>query len=110
MTSYLYAELEEPKIGISGKGLTCKKCKDSAKFQPMSAACTGMDGYFWGVKSPFYRPLLNYHLENNKIFVQVGSASDMISQYEEALSRFEKDESVNEEAVSIRYEKCCRVV
>ena len=44
------------------------------------------------------------------IIYQVGSASDMISQYEEALTRFEEDDNVNEEAVSIRYEKVCRVV
>ncbi|KAL4235832.1 hypothetical protein ACF0H5_004222 [Mactra antiquata] len=41
---------------------------------------------------------------------KVGSASDMISRYEEALTRFEEDDNVNEEAVSIRYEKVCRVV
>ena len=40
----------------------------------------------------------------------MGTTSDMISLMEEALSRFEEDESVNEEAVSIRYEKVCRVV
>ncbi|XP_045158536.2 TPR repeat-containing protein DDB_G0287407-like isoform X2 [Mercenaria mercenaria] len=41
---------------------------------------------------------------------KVGSASDMISQYDEALTKFEEDDNVNEEAVSIRYEKVCRVV
>ncbi|KAH3849179.1 TPR repeat-containing protein DDB_G0287407-like [Dreissena polymorpha] len=41
---------------------------------------------------------------------KVGSASDMISNYESALTVFEEDENVNEEAVSIRYEKVCRVV
>lgn len=41
---------------------------------------------------------------------KVGSASDMISAYEKALSRFEEDDNISEEAVSIRYEKVCRVV
>ena len=51
-----------------------------------------------------------YQSEHVHFVVQVGSASDMISQYEEALTRFEEDENVNEENVSIRYEKVCRVV
>ncbi|XP_052774111.1 TPR repeat-containing protein DDB_G0287407-like [Mya arenaria] len=41
---------------------------------------------------------------------KVGSASEMISQYEEALTRYEEDESGNEEGVSVRYEKVCRIV
>ncbi|KAK6179484.1 hypothetical protein SNE40_011834 [Patella caerulea] len=40
----------------------------------------------------------------------VGSTSEMLSQYEAELRRFERDDNVNEEAVSIRYEKVCRVV
>ena len=34
----------------------------------------------------------------------------MIEMYSSALSHFEEDDSVNEEAVSLRYEKVCRVV
>ncbi|XP_033737542.1 LOW QUALITY PROTEIN: nephrocystin-3-like [Pecten maximus] len=41
---------------------------------------------------------------------KVGSASEMITYYEKALTRFEEDDTVNEENVSIRYEKVCRVV
>ncbi|XP_067678320.1 TPR repeat-containing protein DDB_G0287407-like [Haliotis asinina] len=41
---------------------------------------------------------------------KVGPSAEMISYYETALSKFEEDESVNEESVSIQYEKVCRVV
>lgn len=42
--------------------------------------------------------------------MQVGPIDEMIESYETALSQFEEDDSVNEEAVSLRYEKVCRVV
>ncbi|XP_025109541.1 telomerase protein component 1-like [Pomacea canaliculata] len=41
---------------------------------------------------------------------KVGPIDEMIESYETALSQFEEDDSVNEEAVSLRYEKVCRVV
>ncbi len=44
------------------------------------------------------------------LYFQVGPSTEMISHYETALGRFEEDETVNEESVSIQYEKVCRVV
>ncbi|KAK3090415.1 hypothetical protein FSP39_011663 [Pinctada imbricata] len=41
---------------------------------------------------------------------KVGTAGEMISHYEKALKAFEESNSANEEAISIRYEKVCRVV
>ncbi|XP_061167339.1 TPR repeat-containing protein DDB_G0287407-like [Saccostrea echinata] len=41
---------------------------------------------------------------------RVGKATEMITMYDRALKKFEEDESVDEEAISIRYEKVCRVV
>lgn len=41
---------------------------------------------------------------------KVGPIEEMIDAYTAALTRFEEDDSVNEEAVSLRYEKVCRVV
>lgn len=43
-------------------------------------------------------------------FEQVGKALEMISMYDKALKKYEEDETVDEEAISIRYEKVCRVV
>lgn len=43
-------------------------------------------------------------------FEQVGKALEMISMYDKALKMYEEDEAVDEEAISIRYEKVCRVV
>ncbi|ESO94433.1 hypothetical protein LOTGIDRAFT_232289 [Lottia gigantea] len=40
----------------------------------------------------------------------VGPTSEMLSHYERELKSFERDENINEEAVSMRYEKVCRVV
>ncbi|GFO48089.1 telomerase protein component 1 [Plakobranchus ocellatus] len=40
---------------------------------------------------------------------KVGPISEMISSYEAALKKFEEAESANEAAVSVRYEKVCRV-
>ncbi|KAK7100982.1 hypothetical protein V1264_023836 [Littorina saxatilis] len=41
---------------------------------------------------------------------KVGPIDEMIEMYSSALSHFEEDDSVNEEAVSLRFEKVCRVV
>lgn len=41
---------------------------------------------------------------------KVGPIDEMIEMYGTALTQFEEDDSVNEEAVSLRYEKVCRVV
>lgn len=41
---------------------------------------------------------------------KVGKALEMISMYDKALKMYEEDEAVDEEAISIRYEKVCRVV
>ncbi|XP_076462217.1 TPR repeat-containing protein DDB_G0287407-like [Babylonia areolata] len=41
---------------------------------------------------------------------KVGPMDEMVAMYSSALSHFEEDDSVNEEAVSLRYEKVCRVV
>lgn len=46
--------------------------------------------------SPFFLP-------------KVGPISEMISSYEAALKVFEEADSANEAAVSLRYEKVCRV-
>ncbi|XP_048761079.1 uncharacterized protein LOC125670136 [Ostrea edulis] len=41
---------------------------------------------------------------------KVGKTTEMITMYDRFLKKFEEDETVDEEAISIRYEKVCRVV
>ena len=43
------------------------------------------------------------------MLLQVGPITEMISSYEVALKKFEEADAANEAAVSMRYERVCRV-
>lgn len=64
-------------------------------------------------KLPVLFKIMSTHIHLNILyysFEQVGKALEMISMYDKALKMYEEDEAVDEEAISIRYEKVCRVV
>ncbi|KAL5022718.1 hypothetical protein ScPMuIL_001873 [Solemya velum] len=62
----------------------------------------------WRIFDKFYNE--EYSSQLLAYWRKVGSTSEMIAKYEESLARFEEEEHKNEEAVSVRYEKVCRIV